>query len=188
MASKDIGQRLREAREKAGLTQAQAVEKLGIPKAQTLSAYENGKNSPPLEKIGEMCVLYGVSTDYIILGKKNNYRNEKDAVDHAEDLIAACDYLGLSIEDYCYGDRYYCSSDNYPAIILRNDNLNGFNKFSTDWRAIRNLKETRVLREDFYHDLMRSKAEQLRAEVNNPPKPEPRAEAQDLASSNPLPF
>lgn len=50
----------REARERAGLTMADAANALGVTKA-AISVWENGKNNPLLENLRKMAQLYGVS-------------------------------------------------------------------------------------------------------------------------------
>ena len=55
---------LRECRLKAGLTQKQAADALGISQ-RTLSRYENNINYPTLEVVDKMCKLYGVHCDNI---------------------------------------------------------------------------------------------------------------------------
>ena len=52
---------LRAARINAGLTQAQAAEKLSIDRT-TRMRWESGKSSPKLADVQRMCRLYGIST------------------------------------------------------------------------------------------------------------------------------
>ena len=56
---------LKAARVNAGLTQAAAAEKLGIGES-TLQQWETGKRCPRADRMGEICDLYGCSTDDII--------------------------------------------------------------------------------------------------------------------------
>lgn len=52
---------LKAARVNAGLTQAQAAEKLSIDRT-TLMRWESGKSSPKLTDVQRMCRLYSIST------------------------------------------------------------------------------------------------------------------------------
>ena len=52
---------LKAARVNAGLTQAQAAERLSIDRT-TLMRWESGKSSPKLADVQRMCQLYGIST------------------------------------------------------------------------------------------------------------------------------
>lgn len=61
-----IGQRLKTAREIAGLTQTEAAEALGYSQPVQLSNMEAGNRAPPLDKLVKLAELYGTSTDYIL--------------------------------------------------------------------------------------------------------------------------
>lgn len=60
----------KEARVRAGLTQREAAEKLGITSA-AISMWESGKNSPRFTRIKELAALYGVAVSEI-MGDGNN--------------------------------------------------------------------------------------------------------------------
>ncbi|MEF3329578.1 helix-turn-helix transcriptional regulator [Oceanobacillus oncorhynchi] len=64
---KILSQRLREAREKAGLKQIEASKLLGISNG-TLSGYEREYRDPDTDTLHKMANLYGVSVDWL-LGK-----------------------------------------------------------------------------------------------------------------------
>lgn len=64
---KILSQRLREAREKAGLKQIDASKLLGISNG-TLSGYEREYRDPDPDTLHKMADLYGVSVDWL-LGK-----------------------------------------------------------------------------------------------------------------------
>ena len=57
---KHVGERIKELRQKAGLTQAELAEKLGF-QPQTVSNWENGKTFPDVMQIKKIEDLYGVS-------------------------------------------------------------------------------------------------------------------------------
>lgn len=60
-----IGSRLKEARNRSGLTRPEAAEKLGVP-ARSLKSWENGEVSQPAWSIPRLATLYGVSSDYLL--------------------------------------------------------------------------------------------------------------------------
>ncbi|MFD1066960.1 helix-turn-helix domain-containing protein [Oceanobacillus locisalsi] len=72
---KILSQRLREAREKAGLKQIEASKLLGISNG-TLSGYEREYRDPDTDSLHKMAELYGVSVDWL-LGKSTS-SSEKD--------------------------------------------------------------------------------------------------------------
>lgn len=57
--------RIREARERCGLTQAALAEKLGV-NGVTLSGYENGKHDPKSDTLVKIAQICGVSVDYLL--------------------------------------------------------------------------------------------------------------------------
>jgi transcriptional regulator with XRE-family HTH domain len=62
---KAIGQRLKAARNAAGLTQQQVADKLSLVKA-TISSWEVGSNQPDLSYLKQLAKLYGVSADALL--------------------------------------------------------------------------------------------------------------------------
>lgn len=57
--------RIREAREKAGMTQAQLAEILGINNV-TLSGYETGKHDPKSDTLVQIALACNVTTDFLL--------------------------------------------------------------------------------------------------------------------------
>lgn len=57
--------RFAELREEHHLTQAQLAERLGMA-TQTMSTWEQGLRTPPVEKLEMLADFYGVSTDYLL--------------------------------------------------------------------------------------------------------------------------
>lgn len=61
-------ERIKELRVKAGLSQAQIGEMLGV-KQQQYQRWESGKRDFPINVLVTLAEYFGVSTDYILLGK-----------------------------------------------------------------------------------------------------------------------
>lgn len=57
--------KIREARERCGLTQSALAEKLGI-NGVTLSGYETGKHDPKSDTLVRIAQICGVSVDYLL--------------------------------------------------------------------------------------------------------------------------
>lgn len=72
MVDENIGKRIKEYREKAGITQEYLSEKVGIAPA-SLSNIERGIHYPTLENFIRIANIIGVSADVLLL----------DVVDHA---------------------------------------------------------------------------------------------------------
>ena len=61
----DFGLRLKELREKRGLTQADVARRLGLTRV-TVSGYECNTTLPSTEQLINLALLYNVSIDYIV--------------------------------------------------------------------------------------------------------------------------
>ena len=61
----DFGARLRELREKKGLSQSQAAAKLNLSNA-TISSYEANTRYPSFEVLSQLALLYNTTSDYIL--------------------------------------------------------------------------------------------------------------------------
>ena len=64
----ELYERLTELRKKAGFSQEKLAEMLKISR-QAVSKWETGTSNPDINNIIQLGKLYGVSTDYILLGK-----------------------------------------------------------------------------------------------------------------------
>lgn len=74
----DIGKKLRDARNAAGLTQESAAESLGVSR-QSVSNWETGKTYPDIVSVIRMSGLYSVSLDCLLKEEKpvSNVKEEK---------------------------------------------------------------------------------------------------------------
>ncbi len=61
----DFGRKLRDLREKSGMSQRQLAEHIGTSKA-TVSLYELHQGLPPADVLANAAVLFRVSTDYLL--------------------------------------------------------------------------------------------------------------------------
>ena len=157
MGSTDLGNRLRQAREQAGMTQVSVCESLNIPKTQTLSAYERGVNSPPLETLKELSRLYGVSTDILLFGENNVPKKEKSKEYYVRQLVDAVDNLGLTFE--CSRDSY--TREPYFKIQLTDSKYVELDKFAEKWIRLRNLLDTKTIEQDEYDGLISQRLNSL---------------------------
>jgi len=62
-----LGARLKQARERKRLTQAEVAAKIGISYG-TLSGYERNYRDPDTDTLRKLANLYGVSTDWLLYG------------------------------------------------------------------------------------------------------------------------
>ena len=64
----EIAQRLRRAREAAGLSQGQVARKLGLHRP-TVSEMEAGRRRVTAEEVAQLAELYGVNSEWIMTGR-----------------------------------------------------------------------------------------------------------------------
>jgi len=67
-AKQTAASRLREAREKLGMSRSALAEKVGIS-AKIIEHYENGNSEPPITRLKNLAEALGVATGYILYGK-----------------------------------------------------------------------------------------------------------------------
>ena len=60
-----IGERLKEARKKAKMSQEEVAEILNTSRS-NISKYENGNLEPNIQTLKKLCEIYNVSADYLI--------------------------------------------------------------------------------------------------------------------------
>ena len=63
----EIAERLQKLRRKAGYSQEQTAELLGISR-QAVSKWESGQGKPDLDNLVRLTEIYNTSADYILLG------------------------------------------------------------------------------------------------------------------------
>ena len=99
----DIGVKIKSARIKAGLTQEQTAEALGVSR-QTISNWENGKTYPGIVNVVKMSYLYDISLDCLLKEEKSmsdylHYLDESTNVVKSKErfskLILIMAYLGI---------------------------------------------------------------------------------------------
>ena len=61
----DIGRKIKELRQKRGITQEEFSEALRVS-VQTISRWENGVNAPDLSMLPQLAVYFRVTTDYLL--------------------------------------------------------------------------------------------------------------------------
>jgi transcriptional regulator with XRE-family HTH domain len=158
MSLQGIGERVKELRQKLGLTQKQLSKELGIT-ASALSSYEKGITTPSTTVIYDMAKYTKVSTDWL-LGLSDKITTETDITTYA-DVIKSLDSLsrvkGLNTEVQIrkpepnapdaiasqYGGIIFCNSDNiYDSDF--------FEKFFEDWKKMKDLLSNKAIDIEVY--------------------------------------
>ena len=159
-----IANRLQDARKKAGLTQTEVLEPLDIASVQSLSAYENGKTAPPLDKLKAMAALYNVSTDWLLFGQYVP-TGPKTRNDYLLQLVDAVDTLGLTIESSEAVPHYGTSGEKYLVRLIDTTDYACLLPplFITRWRKFRDLLDNKDIDQWAYNSLMAKLKEELLA-------------------------
>lgn len=64
----ELGERIRNLREARGWSQRELVRRSGIASKSVISYYELGERHPTLENLVRIAKVFGVTTDYLLLG------------------------------------------------------------------------------------------------------------------------
>ena len=113
----EISEKLKEARQKSGMTQDHVAEKIMVSRA-TVSHWENGKSLPDIVSLISLSDLYSISLDELVKGDSKmteKVKKDKKAADNNKRLIstiailvtvvlfiyAASMIVGGSFRDFC---------------------------------------------------------------------------------------
>ena len=113
-----LGERISLARKQAGLSQEQLGEQLGVSR-QAVSKWESGQTNPDVAYIAELCRLFGVSSDWLLLGKEEA---REQAPGRCPDLPAARAALDrLSRKPWCPYDSpvYRLEPNQVDALLIQ---------------------------------------------------------------------
>lgn len=88
---KIVAQTMGELRKAKGLSQKEVAAAIDVSQA-TYSAYERGRNEPPIEIIVRLSYLFGCPVD-ILVQKERLFRNAADVVKQAEQLTEEIEQL-----------------------------------------------------------------------------------------------
>ncbi|MDM8239896.1 helix-turn-helix domain-containing protein [Pseudoflavonifractor phocaeensis] len=109
----ELKDRIALARKQAGLSQEQLGEKLGVSR-QAVSKWESGQNNPDVAYLAEMCRLFGVSSDWLLLGQETE---EASAPARCPD----CQTIVTGLDNFC--PNCGCSLKSSPkeqyALVLK---------------------------------------------------------------------
>ena len=73
----NLNERLHDLRKKAGYSQEQLAELLGISR-QAISKWESGQGNPDIDNIIKLTKIYQVSADYILLGREDKTNTQTE--------------------------------------------------------------------------------------------------------------
>lgn len=88
MIMKQLAQQIKNLRTTKNLSQDELAEKLYISR-QAVSKWENGEATPDIDKLVQLAEIFGVSLDYLVLGKEP----EKEIVVEQRGKMNVWEYL-----------------------------------------------------------------------------------------------
>lgn len=91
------GQRIYEARKKAGMTQEELADRLGVSR-QAVSKWESDAAYPETDKIVELCKLFSLSADELLLGAESAPRTDAPQPERREENKPLFDKEALHFE------------------------------------------------------------------------------------------
>lgn len=91
-----IPKHLKQLRESAGLTQAEAAERVGLTR-QAISSYESGRTRPDVEMLMKLSEVYGTDLDAVLYGQSDEQRKLRRVRVFAVGFL--CVLLGLVLVD-----------------------------------------------------------------------------------------
>ena len=92
------GEKIREARQKIGITQKELAERMGTS-PQNLAQYENGKRQPKLETLDKIAAALGIDVWELYEGYELP-ENDKEFENAWENLLIMSDILFMTFEDH----------------------------------------------------------------------------------------
>lgn len=88
---------IRDARRKAGMTQEQAAQLIGVSKS-TWAGYETGNSRPDADKIGAILVALGIDANTLFEYEKSpvpeGTEDEKISIEEMKQLLRALGFIG----------------------------------------------------------------------------------------------
>lgn len=101
-----LGKKLRQAREKSGMTASDVEDMTGI-NFSTLSRWENGHNSPPPDKLAELAYVYNVDPSWFWMDEEDAYPELKrksgmlfvgvENPDYRDKIVGFCRLIGIPV-------------------------------------------------------------------------------------------
>ena len=111
---KKVGDRIKELRQKAKLTQPELADKMGFT-SQTVSNWESGSREPDISALAQLSSLFNVSLDYLLLGKQEESitLDDMDAEKRLSLLIKKDDVKNFKKYEYQTSAYVFGRSVNY---------------------------------------------------------------------------
>lgn len=111
-----IGDKIKQIRKQAGLTQKELAEQLGTTQ-QNLAQYESGKRNPKIETIEKIANALDVPVSYLIGNK------EKTIIEESRQQTAFLNYLDNLGYEYIDGNWYDSEPEEVGILHIKKENI-----------------------------------------------------------------
>lgn len=138
-----FGKRLKELRNKNGLSQRDLAAKLGVS-VNTIVTYEKAQKSPTLDLAKRVSEFFGTPLDWLC-GTSNSIDNTK--------IYCTADIIKLILRIDAAGKIDFvdiCTLNGFEDWRIEIDDEE-FKRFADEWRKIRELKKNGTIDEDLYN-------------------------------------
>lgn len=149
-----IGNRIKELRTSKNLTQEDIAKMVKVSKA-TISNYEKGKVSPPIELLVNLAEKYDVSIDWLCgLSDKENHKHFVSYGDIFLKLLEIDKLIGFYVIDVITAADY-----DYEGSAIVFDEV--LNKALKEYQEMVNLKDNNTISEHLFNLWISDKVQQL---------------------------
>lgn len=126
----ELNERIALARKQAGLSQEQLGEKLGVSR-QAVSKWEAAQSNPDVAYLAEMCRLFGVSADWLLLG-------EESAKESAPARCPSCQAIVTGLDKFCpsCGQSLQGQASSTYTLLLKKPDANSTPLSPSDLRDL----------------------------------------------------
>ena len=152
-----FGERLRLAREKAGLSQEDVCRAMEFSKVHLLNSYEQGTISPSIKTIKGLAVLYRTSVDSLLF-EEETMPDTKNNGDYLSQFVEAA--ASLSLDLLCEEDPY--TGQKKYRLDLSSHEDRRLAEFMAGWAKLTHMRSDGTISDEEYWLVLRKRINDLR--------------------------
>ena len=152
-----FGERLRIAREKAGLSQEDVCRAMEFSKVHLLNSYEQGSISPSIKTLKGLAMLYRTSVDALLF-EEETMPDTKKGDDYLSQFVEAA--ASLSLDLLCEEDPY--SGQKKYRLDLSSHDDRRLVEFMEGWAKLTGMRNDGTISDEEYWLVLRKRINDLR--------------------------
>ena len=157
MGDKNLGARLRAAREKTGLKPTAVCAAVDLPSVQTLTAYEEGIALPSNETLVRLASLYDVAVNELLMDITEEQLAKKRKAASIRQLVEAATALNLG---FVIREDPHSHTKTY-AISTSTIEVRDFYLFLEKWSILCQLRNDDIISQDEYTKVVLDRLDEL---------------------------